>query len=132
MSLEIDFIPGLSEVPRIISHDLNFIALNYMLVGDNRLNHEEQTLTQQDDGSWEIDKISSDVMNPMSIDQIKLRYVLALTYFFPSMQTTMSVYRDAVLNLRIFGKFYKKVKSKIDSYQASNKQYFHGAYRRGH
>ena len=124
MAFEIDFIPALPELSAIISHDIAFIAFNYMLVGNNSLNHEEQTLTQKDDGTWEIDAISSNVMNPVPSDQIKSRYVLALPYFFPSMQTTMSVYRDAVLNLRIFGKFYKKVKSKIDSYQPSNKQYF--------
>ena len=124
MAFEIDFIPALPEVSTIISHDIAFIAFNYMLVGNNSLNHEDQTLTQKDDGTWEIDALSSNVMNPVPSDQIKSRYVLALPYFSPSMQTAMNVYRDAILNLRIFGKYYKKVKSKMDSYQTSNKQYF--------
>lgn len=109
MALEIDFIPALAGVQRIINHDINFLAFNSMLLGvDDSLNTDEQTFSQDDDGTWSVDKISRDALTPLSLDKIQLRYVIALPYFFPSMQTAMRTYRDAILNLRIFGKYYKK------------------------
>ena len=117
MSQKLDLLPGVANLEGgYVEHDLSFLMFNNVFWSDDTLNTDERMLSQpseENGGKWSyILNTHGRPLNQETLarskNKCKLILLNNLKYFFPTMRMALQVYKDALLNLRLFGLYYKK------------------------
>ena len=130
MEQKLDILPGIANLEGIfVDNDISFLLFNSIFSGDDSLNTEEVTMnpaSEDNGGKWSYglsnpkQPLTKDFLGKTK-DVCKATLLHNLKYFFPDLHLSMQLYRDACLNLRFFGLYYKKKKSKIECFNTSKK-----------